>query len=55
MAKRDKTYMPMGTGGLLRFQEEEKQLIKIKPKNLIYIVIAITVVEIMLRVLFPLF
>lgn len=54
MAKqKDKIYLPMGTGGLLRYEEEEKEVIKIKPKVVVAIVIVLTVFEIALKLLFP--
>lgn len=43
--------MPMGMGGLFRFEEEEKHLIKLKPVHLIYITIGVIVVEILLRMI----
>jgi preprotein translocase subunit Sec61beta len=53
MAKEGKRlYMPMGTGGLIRYPEEEKEVIKLKPKHVIGIVIAIAIFEIILKVLF---
>ncbi len=54
MVKKEKLYMPMGAGGLLRYSEEEKEVIKVKPEYVIYIVIGIIVFEIILRILFPL-
>ncbi|MFH8086576.1 MAG: preprotein translocase subunit Sec61beta [Candidatus Aenigmatarchaeota archaeon] len=53
MARREKLYMPMGAGGLLRYAEEEKEVIKIKPEYVVYIVIAIILLEILLRIIFP--
>ncbi|MEM7825884.1 MAG: preprotein translocase subunit Sec61beta [Candidatus Aenigmatarchaeota archaeon] len=53
MARREKLYMPMGAGGLLREHEEEKEVIKIKPEHVVYIVIAIILMEIILRIVFP--
>jgi len=50
--QKDRIYMPMGTGGLLRYSEEEKELIKIKPKHVVIIVTAIVVFEILLKFLF---
>lgn len=50
--QKDRIYMPMGTGGLLRYSEEEKELIKIKPKHVVAIVTAIVVFEILLKFLF---
>ena len=52
MAKSDKLYMPMGTGGLLRYSEEEKELLKVKPIHVVYIVIGIVILELILK-LFP--
>jgi len=51
MGKKDKIYMPMGMGGLFRFEEEEKHLIKLKPVHLIYITIGVIVVEVLLRMI----
>lgn len=54
MVKKEKLYMPMGAGGLLRYSEEEKEVIRVKPEHVIYIVIGIIAFEIVLRILFPL-
>ena len=51
MAKKDKVYMPMGIGGLIRYGEEEESKIKLKPEHLIYIAVAIAAIEIILRIL----
>ena len=48
MGKKDKVYFPLGMGGLFRFEEEEKHVIKLKPIHLIYITIAIIILEIFL-------
>jgi preprotein translocase subunit Sec61beta len=53
MAKKDKVYMPMGTGGLLRYGEEERELIKIKPMQVIIAVVAIVILEILLKIFLP--
>lgn len=52
--QKDKIYMPMGTGGLLRFAEEEKVVFKVTPKQLIIITTMIVVVEIIFSKLLPL-
>lgn len=44
----------MGAGGLLRYPEEEKEVIKIKPEHVVYLVIAIIILEMILKVFFPL-
>ncbi|MCD6483186.1 MAG: preprotein translocase subunit Sec61beta [Candidatus Aenigmarchaeota archaeon] len=51
MGKKNKIYMPMGMGGLFRFEEEEKHLIKLKPVHLIYITIGVIAVEVLLRMI----
>ena len=52
MAKRDKIYMPSGMGGLIRYPEEEKEVIKLKPEYVVWIVIVIVALELILKVLF---
>jgi preprotein translocase subunit Sec61beta len=47
--KRERTYMPAGIGGLIRYQEEEEPLIKIKPNQLIYIVIVTVAILLAVR------
>jgi len=49
MAKKDKIYLPRGIGGLIRYSEEEEQIIKLKPEHVIWIVIAIIIFEIIMR------
>jgi len=49
MAKqKDKVYMPMGSGGLLRYQEEE-EMISVKPKHIVVAVVGIIVLEILVK------
>ncbi len=52
MGKQDRVYMPSGIGGLIRYQEEEKQLIKLKPMQIVYLVAGIVVLELVLKFLF---
>lgn len=49
MARRDKVYMPSGVGGLIRYSEGEKELIKLKPKHVVEIVVGIVIFEIILK------
>lgn len=49
MARKDKVYMPSGTGGLIRYSEAEKELIKVKPKHVVAIVVGVVILEIVLR------
>lgn len=51
MAKKDKLYMPMGTGGLIRYSEEGKELIKLKPKHVIWVVTGVIIFELILRLI----
>jgi len=53
MAKEEKTYMPAGMGGLMRFGEEEEPLVKIKPKHVIFIIVAVVAMELVARVIIP--
>jgi len=53
MSEKDKkVYMPMGGGGLLRFQDEEKHLIKLKPEHVVGVVVGIVVLELLLKFIF---
>lgn len=52
MAKDDKVYMPSGMGGLIRYSEEEEQLIRLQPKHVIAISAGIVVFELLIRFLF---
>jgi len=52
--QKDRIYMPMGTGGLLRFAEEEKVIFKVTPNQLIILTVAIVVAEVVLSKLIPL-
>ena len=50
--QKERTYMPAGIGGLIRYQEEEEQVIKINPKHLVYGVVAFAAILIAIH-LFP--
>jgi len=52
MSKKEKTYLPLGIGGLIRYGEEEDSKIKIKPEKLVYILVGIGVSLIILKFLF---
>lgn len=45
----EKTYMPAGMGGLMRYGEEEEPIIKITPKHIIYVISGIVVFEIIMH------
>lgn len=52
MGRKDKIQMPQSTAGLVRYFEESKEAIKIKPEYLIAILIVIIAFEIALKFLF---
>ncbi len=52
MAKKDKVYMPSGTGGLIRYQDAAGQKIKLKPEHVVYTVVTLVVLEIVLKIFF---
>jgi preprotein translocase subunit Sec61beta len=49
MAKRERIYMPAGFGGLVRYPEEGKEVLRLKPRHVVGIVIAIVIFELLLR------
>lgn len=52
MAKEEKTYMPAGIGGLMRFGEEEEPIVKIKPKHVIFAVVGVIAIELVAKFIF---
>ncbi len=51
MAKRDRFRLPSGMAGLIRYGEETKDQIKVKPKHVIAFCIVIVVIEVILKFL----
>jgi preprotein translocase subunit Sec61beta len=51
MAKKDKTRLPSGMGGLVRYDEEIKETIKLKPEYVIYFALGVIVLELVLKIL----
>ena len=49
--QKDKVYMPSGIGGLIRYGEEEQQVIKIKPMQIVWLVAGIVVLELLMKFL----
>ena len=47
MAKKDKVYIPAGVGGLIKYSEEEKTFIKLKPSHFIILVMLIAIIELL--------
>ena len=54
MAEKQKMQAPSGMAGLVRYYEEEKSLVKLKPQHVVALCAAIVVVELLLFVMFPL-
>jgi len=48
---RKRVILPSGYGGLIRYPEEEKTKIKLKPEHLVWIVVGIIIIEIVLRLI----
>lgn len=51
MAKKDRVRMPSGMAGIVRYDEEPKEAIKIKPEHVIAASLAIVMVELALKFL----
>jgi len=51
MGKKDKFRMPTGMAGLVRYGEESKEQIKLKPKHVIAFCIALVIIELILGLL----
>lgn len=51
MAKKDKTRLPSGMGGLVRYDEEIKETIKLKPEHVIFFALAVILIEVVLKFL----
>jgi len=52
MAKKDSFRMPTGMAGLVRYGEESKEQIKVKPKHVIVFCIVIVILELVLKFMF---
>ncbi|MFN6992428.1 MAG: preprotein translocase subunit Sec61beta [Fervidobacterium sp.] len=49
MAKKDQNRIPAGMAGIVRYGEEPKDTIKIKPEYVIYFTVGLIVLELILR------
>ncbi len=49
MAKKDKFRMPTGMAGLVRYGEDAKEQLKIKPKHVIAFCVVVVVLELLLK------
>ena len=53
MAEKQRMQAPSGMAGLVRYYEEEKSLIKLKPEHVIGICVSLIVFEVFLFLAFP--
>jgi preprotein translocase subunit Sec61beta len=51
MAKKDRFRMPTGMAGLVRYGEEGKEQIKVKPKHVLIFCVGVVVLELILRII----
>jgi preprotein translocase subunit Sec61beta len=51
MTRKNKVQMPQSTAGLVRYFEESKEAIKLKPEHIVIMCVIIIAVEIALRFL----
>lgn len=49
MAKKDQYRMPTGMAGIVKYGDEPKEAIKIKPEYVIYFTIGLIILELFLR------
>ncbi|MEM5812245.1 MAG: preprotein translocase subunit Sec61beta [Candidatus Aenigmatarchaeota archaeon] len=52
MAKKDKIIMPQSTAGLVRYFEESKEAIKLRPEHIVVVCVLIIALEIAFRFIF---
>jgi preprotein translocase subunit Sec61beta len=52
MAKKNRIQMPQSTAGLVRYFEESKSAIKLKPEHVLIASVVIIVAEIMINLMF---
>jgi preprotein translocase subunit Sec61beta len=52
MARAKKVYIPASYGGLIRYPEEGKEKIKLKPEHLVWLTVGVILFEIILRLVF---
>ncbi len=51
MAKKDNTRIPVGMAGLVRYGDEPKEGIKIKPEHVVAFTVGVIVLEVILKFL----
>jgi preprotein translocase subunit Sec61beta len=53
MAAKDKLKTPSGMAGLVRYEEDTESKIKLEPRTVIFVSVAILIIEILLFAFFP--
>ena len=51
MSKKDKNYMPQSTAGLIRYFDDSKKAVKIKPEHILIVCTGLVVAEIIIKIL----
>jgi preprotein translocase subunit Sec61beta len=51
MAKKDSSRLPSGMGGLVRYGEEIKESIKVRPEHVLYFTLGLIAIEVVLKFL----
>jgi len=51
MAKRDRFRLPVGMAGLIRYPEETKDQLKVKPKYVIAFCLVLALIELLLKIM----
>ncbi|MFQ6009869.1 MAG: preprotein translocase subunit Sec61beta [Candidatus Aenigmatarchaeota archaeon] len=54
MAEKQRMQAPSGMAGLVRYYEEEKSLVKLRPEHVVAFCAALVILEIFLYLMFPL-
>jgi preprotein translocase subunit Sec61beta len=49
MSRKDKTYMPQSSAGLMRYFDQSKESIKIKPEHVLVACVILVAIEIMIK------
>jgi len=53
MAEKRQVQTPAGMGGLVRYYEEEKSVVKLKPEHILYLIVAVALIEILMHLVAP--
>jgi len=51
MARKNRIHLPQSTAGLVRYFEESKEAIKLKPEHIVIVCVLVLVLEIALKIM----